>query len=77
MVFHKEMYYNIESVRMHAYYIHKRYVCLPDMDFTYIVPEGFYNSIKDPLRTSVLNEQIALFANLVPATFLNGARACP
>ncbi len=23
MVFHKEMYYNIESVRMHAYYIHK------------------------------------------------------
>lgn len=24
MVFHKEMYYNIESVRMHAYYIHKR-----------------------------------------------------
>ena len=39
MVFHKEMYYNIESVRMHAYYIHKRYVCLPGYGF-YVYRSG-------------------------------------
>jgi len=61
---------------MHIIYIKDMSVC-PDMDFTYIVPEGFYNSIKDLLRTSVLNEQIFLFANLVSVTILNGARACP
>ena len=68
MVFRKEMYYNIESVRMHAYYIHKRYVCLQN-NICLLLRKDFYISIKDRLNASVLNEQIELFANLVSVTY--------